>query len=193
MTSRLLFGVLLVILVLLAALSLWLNQPARTPSPTQDNGLRRTPDYVVENFSAIRMGSEGIARHTLIAKRMTHYPDDDTTDVENPHFIDTESGKPPVQVTADQAKMSANGEDIYLTGNVTVLRNAGKGRAETTMKTSLLHLIPDDDIAKTDKPVVITETNAIIKAVGMEMNNRTNVTRLLSQVKVVHDKTRKPL
>lgn len=86
--------------------------------------------------------------------------------------------------------MSAKGEDIYLMGNVKVLRNAGKGRGETTMTTSLLHLIPDDDMAKTDKPVVISETNATMKAVGMEMNNRTNVTRLLSQVRVVHDKQR---
>jgi lipopolysaccharide export system protein LptC len=95
-----------------------------------------------------------------------------------------------MQVKADEAKMTSNGEDIYLSGNVTVVRNAGKGRAETTMATSLLHVIPDDDIARTDKPVVITETNAVIKAVGMEMSNRTGVTQLLSQVKVVHGKRR---
>jgi lipopolysaccharide export system protein LptC len=191
MISRLLPGILLLILVLLAGLSFWQNQPARTPSPAQeDNGSRRAPDYVVENFSAVRMGEDGAARHMLIGKSMVHYPEDDTTDVENPHFIGTEPAKPAVQIKADKARMSAKGEDIYLMGNVTVLRNAGKGRGETTMKTSLLHLIPDDDIAKTDKPVVITETNATMKAVGMEMNNRTNVTRLLSQVRVVHDKGR---
>lgn len=190
MLSRLLPGILLLILVLLAALSFWQNQPVRAPSPEQDNGLRRTPDYVVENFSAVRMGDDGVARHMLVAKSMAHYPDDDTTDVEKPHFINTEPGKPAVQIKADQAKMSAKGEDIYLTGNVMVVRNAGKGRGETTMTTSLLHLIPDDDIAKTDKPVVISETSSVIKAVGMEMNNRTNVTRLLSQVRVVHNKAR---
>jgi lipopolysaccharide export system protein LptC len=191
MISRLFSGILLLILVLLAALSFWQNQSARAPSQAQEaSGLRRTPDYMVENFSAVRMGEDGVARHMLVAKSMAHYPDDDITDIEKPRFINTEPGKPAVQIKADEAKMSAQGEDIYLMGNVMVFRNAGKGRGETTMTTSLLHLIPDDDIAKTDKPVVITETNAIIKAVGMEMNNRTNVTRLLSQVKVVHDKAR---
>jgi len=53
-----------------------------------------------------------------------------------------------------------------------------------------LHVIPDDDIARTDKAVVITETNAVIKAVGMEMSSRTGITQLLSQVKVVHGKRR---
>jgi lipopolysaccharide export system protein LptC len=95
-----------------------------------------------------------------------------------------------MQVDADQAKMSSNGEDIYLTGNVKVLREAAKGRGETMMTTSFLHLVPDDAIAKTDKPVVITEAKAVIKAVGMEISNRTQVTRLLSQVRVVHDKAR---
>jgi lipopolysaccharide export system protein LptC len=95
-----------------------------------------------------------------------------------------------MQVKADEAKMTSSGEDIYLSGNVMVMRNAGKGRGETSMTTSFLHVIPDDDIARTDKAVVITETNAVIKAVGMEMSSRTGITQLLSQVKVVHGKRR---
>ncbi len=190
MINHLISGLPLILLAVLAALTFWLSQSVRAPSPAQDGDLSRAPDYMIENFSATRVDHDGVMRHVLSAKRMLHYPDDDTTDLEHPSFINTEPGKPAMQVTADQAKMSSNGEDIYLTGNVTVMRKAGKGRGETTMTTSFLHLIPDDDIAKTDKPVVITEANAIIKAVGMETSNRTQVTRLLSQVKVVHDKAR---
>lgn len=191
MISRLLSGFPLLLLALLAALLFWVNQSARVPSPVQDEGSRRAaPDYMIENFSAVRTDRDGISRHLLSAKRMLHYPDDDTTDLEQPRFINTEPGKPAMQVDADEAKMSANGEDIYLTGNVRVLRSAGKGRGETAMTTSFLHLLPDDGIAKTDRPVVITEANAVIKAVGMEVSNRTQVTRLLSQVRVVHAKAR---
>lgn len=191
MISRLLSGFPLFLLALLAALLFWVNQSARAPSPVQDEDSRRAaPDYMIENFSAVRMDRDGVSRHLLSAKRMLHYPDDDTTDLEQPRFINTEPGKPAMQVDADQAKMSANGEDIYLTGNVRVLRSAGKGRRETAMTTSFLHLLPDDGIAKTDRPVVITEANAVIKAVGMEVSNRTQVTRLLSQVRVVHAKAR---
>lgn len=191
MIGRLLPGFPLLLAILLAALLLWLNQSARAPSPIQDESSRRAaPDYMIENFSAVRMDRDGITRHLLSAKKMVHYPDDDTTDLEYPHFINTEPGKPAMQVDADQAKMTANSEDIYLSGNVRILRSAGKGRGETAMTTSFLHLLPDDGIAKTDRPVVITEANAVIKAVGMEVSNRTQVTRLLSQVRVVHAKTR---
>ena len=58
------------------------------------------------------------------------------------------------------------------------------------MTTSMLHVIPDDDIARTDKPIVINEKNAVIRAVGMETSNRTGITQLLSQVKVEHGKRR---
>lgn len=176
--------------LLVLTVPFWLNQSLRTPSPSQEGSPSRLPDYVVENFSAVEMDNDGVARHMLLAKRLVHYPDDDTTDLEQPYFIETEPGKPAVQIKSDQAKIPGNNENIYLTGNVMLLRNAGKGRGETTLATSLLHLIPNDDIARTDKPVVITEKNAVIKAVGMEMNNRTNVIQLWSQVKVLHTKTR---
>lgn len=190
MISRLFSRLPLVLLALLVALIFWLNQSVRAPSLVQEGELRRAPDYMIENFSAVRMDHDGVTRHVLFAKRMLHYPDDDTTDLDQPRFINTEPGKPQMQVDADEAKMSGNGEDIYLTGNVKVLRSAGKGRGETTMTTSFLHLIPDDGIAKTDKPVVITEANAIINAVGMEVSNRTQTTHLLSQVRVAHKKRR---
>ncbi len=57
-----------------------------------------------------------------------------------------------------------------------------------TLTTSCCISFPNDDIAKTDKPVVITEKNSVIRAIGMEMNNRTNVTQLWSQVRVLHKK-----
>lgn len=190
MINRLPSWVLAVILVLLLALPFWLNQPRRAVSPSTNSQVSRTPDYVVENFSAIQMDEGGVGRHILLAQKMVHYPDDDSTDLEQPRLINTDPGKPAMQVKADEAKMTSSGEDIYLSGNVMVVRNAGKGRGETTMTTSFLHVIPDDDIARTDKAVVITETNAVIKAVGMEMSSRTGITQLLSQVKVVHGKRR---
>jgi LPS export ABC transporter protein LptC len=51
-----------------------------------------------------------------------------------------------------------------------------------------LSVFPDKDVARTDKAVFITEGSATISAVGMEVDNEANVTRLLSQVKVVHHK-----
>ena len=188
MNDRLVSGLSLSFLALLVVLLFWLNQSTDSSSPASDIRESRTPDYIVETFTAVRMDEHGNARKMILGKRMQHYPDDDSTDLEQPRLIDTQPGKPPVQLTADHARISGNGEDIYLSGNVRLTRNAGKGRGESTLTTSLLHLRPDDDIARTDKPVVIAEAHAIIRAVGMVMNNRTGAMQLLSQVRVVHDK-----
>jgi len=191
MISRLISSLPVVLFALfVVGVPFWLSQSSRAPATTQEAGQGRVPDYMMENISAVQMGNDGAARQMLLAKRIVHYPDDDSTDLDEPYFIETQPGKPTVQVKSDQAKVSNDNKDVYLMGSVMLIRNAGKGRSETTLATSLLHLIPDDDIAKTDKPVVITEANAVIKAVGMEMNNRTNTTQLLSQVKVVHEKSR---
>ena len=190
MTSHLRFGFLFVIIALLTALLFSLNQGGHSPLLASESASTRSPDYVVENFSAIRTNGDDAGYKMLLGKKMMHYPDDDSAELEQPRLITIEPGKPSVQLKADHATMSAEGEDIYLSGNVVILRNAGKGRGETTLRTSLLHLIPEQDIARTAKPVEIIETNAIIRAVGMEMNNRTGSTQLLSQVRVVHDKKR---
>lgn len=190
MMGHLRFGFLFVIVALFASLLILLNQDGPTPLLAPESISVRAPDYVVEDFSAIRTDENDAGYKMLLGKKMVHYPDDDSAELEQPRLITIEPGKPSVQLQADHAKMSAEGEDIYLSGNVVIVRNAGKGRGETILTTSLLHLIPDQDIARTDKPVEITETNATIRAIGMEMNNRTGHTELLSQVKVVHDKKR---
>jgi lipopolysaccharide export system protein LptC len=187
--SQLLSRLPLVFLATLLALPFWLSESARGPVSSQNEGTH-LPDYMIEDFSIVRMSSDGLVQHQLFAKSMMHFPDDNSIIMENPRFVDIGSDKPAMQVNADHAKMSSKGEDVYLTGNVMVLRNGGKGREETTMTTSLLHLVPDKDIAKTDKPVVITEKNAVINAVGMEMNSRTQTTQLLSKVKVVQKQGR---
>ena len=93
-----------------------------------------------------------------------------------------------MRVRADRANISSD-EDIYLNGNVKVVRY-GEGGEETTMVTSSLHIIPDGDIAKTNEPVTIIQDNTIINAVGMEIDNGAQIIHLLSEVKFVHDKVR---
>ena len=192
MIGHLRLGFLFVIIALFASLLFLLNQDGHAPLPllAPESASVRAPDYVLEDFSAIRTDENDAGYRMLLGKKMVHYPDDDSAELEQPRLITIEPGKPPVQLKADHARMSGEGEDIYLSGNVVIVRNAGKGRGETILTTSLLHLIPDQDIARTDKPVEIIETNATIRAIGMEMNNRTGATQLLSQVKVVHDKKR---
>ncbi len=183
---------LLLLIVLLAMSTFWLDLAVKSSSAEvgQDGSVRRDPDYVIENFSVMRMNQDGVARHALSAKRLLHYPDNISSDLEQPRLVNVDPGKPVVRIMADRGELPSKSDDVHLAGNVTVQREAGNGRGKITLVTSSLHIIPDDDIAKTDKPVTITDANTVINAVGMELNDRTNTIQLLSQVRIVHNKAR---
>jgi len=55
------------------------------------------------------------------------------------------------------------------------------------MFTSFLHVIPDKDLAKTDKPVRMVEGNSTASSVGLEFDNRTRQIKFLSEVKARYE------
>jgi len=55
-----------------------------------------------------------------------------------------------------------------------------------------LHVVPDDDIAETDKPVQIQDANTLITSVCLEFNNRTRILKLLSNVRGRYENPKPP-
>jgi len=181
----------LLLLAALAGVTWWLEQALQGPPPRRAAILRHDPDYIVDKLTAIRMDISGGIKYTLRAAKMTHYPDDDSTHLESPGLA-AESGRAPVTVTAKQGLVSSNGENIYFRENVVVTRAAYAGKSEMTLASSYLHVLPEENIAKTDRPVTITDATTVINAVGLEFNHETSVLKLLSQVRgTYHDPKRK--
>ena len=175
-------------MVLLAMLSFWLNQKVQPPQPKNDGSSRHDPDYTVEKFSATRMDQNGVPLHTLVAAKMTHYPDDDSTHLDRPHFTRFSPGKPPMHIQSDKGLISRDGEHAYFTGNVLVTREAYQDKSALTLTTSYLHVIPDKDLALTDKFVTIRDARINVTGVGLELNNKTQAIKLFSRVKGRYEK-----
>jgi len=176
------------LLVLLAMLTFWLDRTVQPTQPKNDGSGRHDPDYTVENFTATRMGMDGLPRHTLTATKMLHYPDDDSTHLDRPHFTRFESGMAPTHIQSTKGLLSKEGEHAYFTGNVVVTRDAFDGKSTLTLTTSYLHVIPDKDLALTDKAVNIRDARINVDAVGLELNNKTHVMKLFSRVKGRYEK-----
>ena len=174
-------SVLLAILVLLALLTFWVTNAVVPTTSNQGNGLNQKPDYIIDNLSGIRANHESAVQRNFSAKKLLYYLDGDETYMDNPYFVNTESQKPVMRVKADKAQLIGEGENVYLTGNVKVLR--GDDSDKITMQTSYLHLIPDENIAKTDKTVVFSRKNTTINAIGLELDNHTGIVQLLSRVR----------
>jgi lipopolysaccharide export system protein LptC len=175
------------ILPLLALLSAtyWLNQQAE-PGPAKPESERHDPDAIVENFSATSLNDQGVPDFIMAATRLTHYPDDDSTTLDEPRITMLTPGQPAIHATAEHGSISSKGEDIYLRDNVEVLREASAHQRQLTLQTGYLHISPDLDLADTDRPVTIVEANNIVHATGMELNNKTRILKLLSHVRSEH-------
>ena len=176
----------LLLLAALAALTFWLDRVVQPQPVTRDGPLRHDPDYYVDGLTAISLDASGRTKHTLIAQKMTHYPDDDTTLLVAPKYVTNITAGSTVTVTARDALLSADGENIYFKNEVRVVRAPAAGKSELVLETNYLHLIPDENIATTDQPVRITDGNAVVTASGLELNSETRILNLRGRVKGVY-------
>ena len=177
----------LLLLLLLAAGSLWLERAVQAPERDKSGKLRHDPDFVAEDFGITKMGATGKPEYILSAERMQHYPDDESTSVVAPRLVQRHENANPVVIRADRGLIAKNGDEASFFGNVVVVREAGRGRSELRVQTEYLQVVPDRDIARTDKPVTITEGLSRLSGVGMEFNNKTRQFALLSQVRGTFD------
>ena len=186
MTDRLGTWFPLLVLALLAGLTFWLDRIVQPQVADRDRPLHHDPDYVVHGLSGMSMDARGALKHTLSAKKMTHFPDDDTTNLIAPKFVTYTESRSPMTVTAREATVSANGENIYFNDDVRVVRGAMTGQSELVLETSYLHVIPDDNVAKTDRPVTIRNASAVVTASGLELNSETRILQLHGRVRGIY-------
>ena len=176
-------------LLLLLAATYWLNQQVQPLAQTQSQ-LRHDVDYVVDNFSAVTLNVQGQPRLMLTAQKLWHYPDDDTTHLQKPNLTSLYADRPPTVTSAQTGMLSSKGDDVFLYDEVRVLRPASPGLVEQHFATDYLHVIPDRDWAESDQAVVMTNQYNVIRAVGMELDNKTRTVKLLSNVRATHEPIR---
>ncbi len=180
----------LLLLAVLASLTFWLDQ-AVLQGTTGSGTARHDPDYIVDNIVVRRMDANGDVKHTLYAERMTHYPDDDTTHLVTPRFVSNASARAPMSITSRTARVSSGGEHIYFETDVRATRAAYADHSEMVMETSFLHVTPDEHIARTDRPVTVTDAHTVARAIGLELNSETRTVKFLSQFRgTYHDPNR---
>lgn len=161
----------------------WLNQLAQTEPGKPDRGKRHDPDAIIENFSAVTLNEQGTPHFIMAAKKMLHYPDDDSTMLEVPHLTSLSPDRPAIHAIAKRGVVSSNGDEVYLYEGVEVLREASMSQDELRIHTEYLHFIPDQELASTDRTVTIKEANNTVQATGLEMNYKAGTLKLLGRVR----------
>lgn len=179
----------LALLAMLALLTFWIDYSVQGPEPKMDGSNRHDPDYILHNFTTTRTDENGDLRYRLSAAEMRHYPDDDTTELEKPHFTRYEIDKPYSQIGGQKAFVSSDGEKIRFVDDVKVVRQAFDGKGEMVVLTDQLDVMPNEEMATTDRPVVITqEPKTVIHATGMIYDKKNKTVQLFNRVKVHYER-----
>ena len=172
----------LLLILSLALLSFWLERTARMDQ-SHPSLRRHDPDYIVHNFKIVRYGPMGAPESMLSARKMVHYPDDDSTTLDAPRVLQTKPGEAPIALTADRGALSQDGEDTFLYDNVLLVRSAIPSQPELRMETSFLHVVRARSLFRTDKEIAIREEGRFLTGRGLEYNNESRVLQLRAKVR----------
>ena len=179
----------LVLALLLALVTFWINLTVEEQGPKIDGSNRHDPDYTMNNFVTTQTDLTGKLRYVLAATEMFHYPDDDSTVLQRPRYTQFTINKPYMQIEALRGYVSSNGEEIELVDNVKVVRQAFEGKGEMQILTEKLVILPNQELAKTDSAVMIKQApKTVIRAKGMVFDKKNQTTKLFNRVKVHYER-----
>lgn len=179
----------LVLAILMAVITFWINLTVEQQGPKIDGSNRHDPDYTMNNFVTTQTDVMGKLRYVLAATEMLHYPDDDSTVLQRPRYTQYTTNKPYTQIEALRGYVSSNGEEIELVDNVKVVRQAFEGKGEMQVLTEKLVILPDQELATTNSSVLITQApKTVIRAKGMVYDKKNQTVKLYNRVKVHYER-----
>ncbi|MGI4720428.1 MAG: LPS export ABC transporter periplasmic protein LptC [Janthinobacterium lividum] len=144
------------------------------------------PDYIVENFSFVRMTAEGKPSYVVSGKRLAHRPLGDVSEVEQPVVQGVTPGRPRMTVVAKQGRIFHEEHRVDLLGNVDIQRPATPTSEALRVRTQALTVLPDEEIMKTDQPIEMQLGSATVTGTGMVANNATQKLHLASRGQIVY-------
>lgn len=169
----------------LLGVTYWLNQQVQ-PDSAKQIVKRHDPDAIMENFSAIRLNENGEHRFIMAAKKLQHYPDDDSTTLELPRLTLLSNERSAIYINARRGIVSSKGDELFLHENVELLRDASAMQDKLTILSEYLHVVPGRDWADTDRAVTIIDPHNTLHAIGLEIDQKARTMKLLSQVRGEH-------
>jgi lipopolysaccharide export system protein LptC len=124
--------------------------------PPVEKGKKLQPgkvDYYSKGLQRTVMDEAGKPKEMLVAEELVHYEDDNHSELTKPVMtLYTQSG-PPWVIHAETATLPGDGEQIFLNGDVLVLRDANASGRTMRIETRNARVQPDQNYAETDEDI----------------------------------------
>jgi lipopolysaccharide export system protein LptC len=166
--------------------SFWLLQAFQSDDTPGIGSSLNEPDYIVENFSFVRMTDKGVPRYVMSGARLAHHPENDVSDISKPIVESMDPSRPRMTMHADRGQVYHGENRVELMGNVDIKRPATPKSEALHARTEALTLLADEEIMKTDRPVQMTLGAATANGIGMVAENPTQKLHLGGRGQIVY-------
>lgn len=155
------------ILIIAAATSYWALNKLSGDEVKKLNKLAHHPEYYMENFTTLTMNQDGTPKNRLNAVYMAHYPDNNTSELDEPELEIFRKDKTPIMVNADKGWVTSNNEVILLSGNVYLHQFDELGELKLELIAEDARVLVDQKYAETDKAATLITKRSVTNSIGM--------------------------
>ncbi|OYY10143.1 MAG: LPS export ABC transporter periplasmic protein LptC [Polynucleobacter sp. 35-46-11] len=169
-------------LILMSTLTLVTFWLVKKNAPVEKSALERVrlhePDYTITNGALSALNEAGNTKYRLLGKKVIHYDDDASIDIETPRIRLFPPEKSPITVKADSGHLDGDITILDLINNAEIFRPpqaasaTEPARPRMIARSSYFKVLINDDIIETNKPITLEQGVSIMRSTdGGTFNN----------------------
>ena len=149
------------------------------------------PSAIIDNAKIVRTDALGQPQHRLTAARIVYNERDDRSVLEKPTIVSLALNKPHTVMRADQAVATHQQNQIELSGDVVITRDAFGNQPNARITTSRATVFVEEERAVTDAPVFVQRGLSTLQGVGLRFDQKTQKIEIISESRMVVPKENK--
>jgi lipopolysaccharide export system protein LptC len=169
-------------LILMGALTLVTFWLVKSNAPVEKSAIERVrlhePDYTITNGALSALNELGNTKYRVLGKKVIHYDDDASIDIETPRMRLFPPEKSPITVKADKGHLDGDLTILDLMGNAEIVRPPQDASANEPARPRMLasssyfKVLINDDIIETNKPLTLEQGISVMQSTeGGVFNN----------------------
>lgn len=171
----------------------WLAEQLAPPAEPREVRPPGEIDYYARNIHRTTVDLRGRRRNVLVAEKLTHYHNDDHSELERPVLTLFSSDGPPWVIHGERGTVASRSTDVFLEGPVLVLRDADRKGRTFRAETSNVRIRPDEEYGETEDFVEIISPPDELSGIGMQAHfGKALRVTVLSSVRRKHEFPPKP-
>ncbi|MFC7407583.1 LPS export ABC transporter periplasmic protein LptC [Hydrogenophaga atypica] len=173
-----------VLMGLLALGSYWLLRATPEPELTSiERPPQHEPDYFMRGFAVRSFAPDGGLRSEVKGTEARHYPDTDSTEIDQARIRTQPPGSTLTTARADRVTSNADQTEYVLRGNAVVVREAaGANRPRLEFNGEHLRVLTGERRVTSEQPVVLLRGRDQIRANTLDFREATGVALLQGRV-----------